>query len=185
MNKYYIWIIFLVLLNIFLLFRNYQKNTKINELEVLNSSFESSSILDKKEIFYKNKINDPVQLVVLIPENSCISCLLYDLDFINLFNSNYPKNLSVYHIENKKGHYPIRNLDTNFEYTFIDSAGVIFDTKKNLDLNIEKPTYLVIDQSRMIQTLHVSNIFKLKNTDKFFEQINSLFEIYQNNYNQE
>lgn len=186
MNKIYLYAVIsvLVILNIFSLFRiNNQKyrlsnfERTLNNLEQLIQRFEfQDSIFYSENLFkYRNGIEGPFKLIVIIPDKSCRSCLQYDQDIITSLQKKYPEYISIYYVTDNPEESYIKKLNPEFDYSFIGYNNEIFDSK-NVIPPFKNLTYLLIDNDYRLISMHTTDWYQLEKSDLFVSKVMALFK---------
>lgn len=174
----------LIALNVFLIYKNFEKQLSINELQsqiiklenssnnLTNSNINKISKLNLKSLVIENK---KLMILTLIKNDVCGSCLINEIKFINKINSKYDKYIKVYY----EGYSnDLKKLGANFEIIEVVNLSDKFQIPDN---NLDNPASFVIDKNGNIQSYHKAIPGRPEVSAEFFEKIKSLFQsVYEN-----
>lgn len=184
------WVIILLLgLNLFLLNTSKVKNDNLEILQQRISTLNESFRNDKPELIdrFQQSLEpsfygkSELSLISVVPESSCLSCVIYAIEILNDFFSKYPENYRAFFLkqDDVTDSVPINSFDIEFDFEVLEELSSIFPKMDSLDSNnMMNPIFLLIDRNGFVQSIHESEKFNPDKTDIFFSRVESLMAIY-------
>lgn len=165
----------LVILSVFdilLLYGNYNKKEQIKDLRSIIKSIRNTSLVQENISISNSNIEWPdseLALVILLPEQSCSSCIRSEIYYVENFIDKYDEFARVYSISNKKNY--LERFDVNFSYKNISFSESIFNT----EIRFSNPIAILVDSTGMVQIFHQAEIGNSEKSHNFYTRIASLF----------
>ncbi len=176
--------IFMIGLNVLLLFKNYKNHfvmsklqSKIIRLEnsnyiITNSNIEEVQKLDLEKFSINNK---KLMLLTLIKDNVCGSCLINEIKYLNDINSEFSDHIKVYYEGYKNN---LTSLGANFEIIEVLNLSDKFQISDHI---IDNPASFVIDKNGYILSYHKAISSSPESSAKFYDKVKSIFHsVYEN-----
>ena len=164
----------MVLLNIFLLYTNIQRQNRITILTGRLIACEQKNVhLTNKDAnltlpkdFINNK--NPISLITIFTDRGCSPCVADEISFLNNLNRKYHPFINVYQIG-------------GFEH-YLNRYGAVFEYRNNEHLSelssliVDNPISLIIDRNNTLLLIHKAETGNPEKSRIFFERVESLFE---------
>lgn len=170
----YIFLVCLAGLNLFLLYTNVQRQNEINNLRSSNSKTTAAStpILSKEATLIHPDIAlkpDGLSFSIIVPQNSCSSCLEFEVPNINDLYREYPDQVQLY----------ILGQDEQFlsPYGFTHTSQVIDPMKPVFDHEFDfvNPVAVITDSEGIIHKFYAAEVGNVEKSDRFYKRIESFF----------
>lgn len=167
-NILYVIIFSLLILNLILLYKNFQKQNWINnrsENNLSENGIVSSFTFNK---FVPNE-NKKIIVLTLITTDVCGSCLINEIKYLNILSNKFNKYLIVLYEGPAQN---LINLGAKFQITEIGKIS----KEMQIDVTLDNPVTLVIDKHGNIQNFHKAINGKPEISSVFFNKLISLFD---------
>ncbi len=168
-------ILLIVMLNLFLLYTNIQRQNRVNiltnQLNVCEQqSIRSSQFYDEVQL-PGNLINNKhtLSLITFFSEQGCSPCVVEEIRFLNDLYVKYQSFIDIYLTDGSDNY--LNRLGAAFEYRTVEH---VLDL---VDLNVDNPVSLLIDRNNTVQMVHKAETGNPETSRFFFERVRSLFEI--------
>ncbi|MTI88518.1 MAG: hypothetical protein FH748_11170 [Balneolaceae bacterium] len=170
----YIFMCSLVFANFFLLYSNVKikKNLSIlKEDQVKNYPFLNYDLSSTVSIIHPDVIlkEEGVSLSIFIPENSCASCLEFEIPNINEFYIKNSERTEIYIIGKNN---VIDDFNTDFQYNIISNDQAIFDKK----ISFSNPLAVLLDSKGKVYDFYIAETNKSGKSYNFYQRMDSFFK---------
>lgn len=176
-NKILIYIFLggFVLANFFLLYSNVKlkedlhsvKKAQIQNYPILNYDLSSTISITNEEVILGDK---GLFLSIFIPENSCISCLDFEIPNINKIYKNYPGVVRIYLVGADK---ILKDFNTDFKYRVLSYDDSLFDE----EIIFSNPLAVLSDGEGKIYDFYLAEINKPSKSYNYYQRMNSFLEV--------
>ncbi len=171
----HIIILLIILLNIFLLYTNIQRQNRVNILTNQLTACEQQSVRSSK--FFDevqlpgNLVNNKntLSLITFFSEQGCSPCVVEEIRFLNDLYIKYQPFIDIYLTDGSDNY--LNRFGAAFEYRTVEQVQDL------ADLNVDNPVSLLIDRNNTVQMMHKSETGNPEKSRLFFERVRSLFEI--------
>ena len=167
-------IITIILLNLFLLYTNTQRQNRISILTNQLIACERQSVRSSK---YHDEIHLPgnlvnnkntLSLITLFSEHGCSPCVIEEIRLLNETYFRYAQFVDIYILGDSEKYLTNRGAVFHFEnLTYIPGLE---------DVNIDNPVSFLVDRNNTIQLIHKAETGNPEKSRRFFERVESLFE---------
>ncbi|RNC79531.1 MAG: hypothetical protein ED557_13470 [Balneola sp.] len=167
----------LIVLNVWLLYNNQQKNLIIEELhENSNSSSWNVETLDSTLIHIVNDRvlipQNEIQLKVFFSDQGCQTCIQDEVNLLNEVYNLHPKKFNAYLITQKAPTYLTRMFGASFKYELISPEKDIFDVR----YEFVNPIAVLVDSTGLVHRVHKAEVANKDKSEQFYNQVKNLFE---------
>lgn len=167
-------IVAIVLLNIFLLYTNIQRQNRVNILTGQLAVCEQQSIRHTQTstviqipvslINHENSLS----LITFFTERGCSPCVIEEIIHLNEIYPRYEQLIDIYLIGGSSGY--LTQLGAAFAYRNVE------DIPDFGNIHIDNPVSFLIDRNNTIQLIHKAEIGNPEKSRLFFERVESIFE---------
>jgi hypothetical protein len=173
----------LIVLNIWLLFNNHQKDEKIEELYLTSSQTKwRYETVDSTLLHISNDEitvgNTSLSLIVFFSDQGCQSCIKDEVNLLNEKHSSYEDLTKVYLLSKKAPTYLSRMFGATFDYQVIDPKEAVFD----IDFEFVNPVAVLTDSTGLVHRIHKAEVGNKKKSEEFYKQMFELFDDMQNKH---
>lgn len=167
-------ILLFVILNIFLLYKNINRQNKINELnsQIIEHEIKDYDNFVSDEIHIINsklQLNKKLYLQVIFSDQGCPTCLTYEIPNLEHFYATYPNFVQIFLRSQRKNYWDFYNV--NFSYVSIDHQQQVLETRNDF-IN---PAIFLVDGNGTIHHIYVSEPGNREKSDRFYRRMHSLF----------
>jgi hypothetical protein len=162
------------LLNVFLLYTNTQRQSRVNiltnqltacEQQTTHASHTGTHI--KLPASFINP-GYTLSLITIFPEQGCSICIREEIRLLNELHIRYDPYFYIYILNEYIG--DLKNMGATFPY---EELGEVPHVE---ELTIDNPVTLIVDRNNTVQLIHKAETGNLKKSQLFFERVESLFE---------
>lgn len=165
-----IFIACLLGLNVFLLYTNIQRQNEINNLRSVQSKVTTASAVTLSKdasLIHPDIILNRTGLTfsIIVPQNSCSSCLEFEVPNINELYQEYPEQVQVYVLG--------QNERFLFPYGFTNQVPVIDPMKPVFDHEFDfmNPVAVVTDSDGIIHNFYAAEVGNAEKSDRFYKKM--------------
>jgi hypothetical protein len=172
-KHFYLCLVCLTALNIFLLYTNVQRQNEINTLRSVQSikptTTSSAPSLSKDATLIHPDIalqTEGLTVSVIVPQNSCSSCLDFEVPNINKLYNQHSEEVQVYILgQNERFLAPY-----GFKHTarVIDPMQPVF---KNQEFDFMNPVAVVSDAEGTIHNFYAAEVGNKEKSDRFYARM--------------
>mgnify|MGYP003565251188 CR=1 FL=1 len=170
----------LVLLNIFLMITNVERQNEVESLldfieqnhKNLDEFIIEGGRVTHPEIDYDN--DSDFTLLIFIPEKSCPDCLIYEIPNLNSFHKEYTEHVDVFVIGNNKEF--LNQYEAEFSALLLETNSVI--TEPQMD-HLNPYAYLV-DSKGNIQSMYYAEVGNERKSKLFYQRMGDFIETISN-----
>jgi len=170
----------IIVLNIFLLYTNIQRQNRVNILEGQLTKCE-------QQIISTTQTNEDIQLpvslinnentlslITIFTERGCSPCIIEEIKLLNDMYSEYEQFINIYLIRGSRGY--LTRMGAMFRYENLTTMPNL------LNIHIDNPVSFLVDRNNTVQLIHKAETGNPEKSRRFFERVESLFESVYGNY---
>jgi len=167
-------IIGIILLNIFLLYTNIQRQNRVNILSGQLTSCEQRNI-------YQTQANPEIQLPLSLIKNEntfslitlfsiqgCSPCVIEEIRLLNEIYFRYARLMDIYLLSDSGGY--LANRGAMFHYEKLTSIPEL------QNIHFDNPVSFLVDRNNTVQLIHKAETGNPEKSRMFFKRVESLFE---------
>jgi len=170
------WVILLLMVgfNVWLLYSKYNLNSKVKNLEALNTHKYPQKSIANKSITFLGSLDskNPVTMLAFFTDKGCMSCVLSEINMLNEWHQKFPESLQVYYTGKSKNY--LDKYGAKFSYQNINNPEKLFDSS----IVFGNPVVLVVDSGGTVQSIHTNDLSR-EGSDRrraiFYRRVISLF----------
>lgn len=167
-------IITIILLNLFLLYTNIQRQNRINILTNQLTACEQQSVRSSK---YYDQVHIPgnlvnnkntLSLITLFSEQGYSPCVIEEIRLLNEIYFRYARLMDIYLLSDSGGY--LANRGAMFHYEKLTSIPEL------QNIHVDNPVSFLVDRNNTIQLIHKAETGNPEKSRMFFKRVESLFE---------
>lgn len=185
---YIILILILITINIFQILHVVHKQKELEDAKIENNVITGRVNLLEREVkqlsltrdilfytkfIYKgdNKVSG-TRIVSILPVNTCGSCLLTDSNILTNLQKNFPNKFIAYVLGDESSTSE-RYINPDLNYERINNINNLLQFNSGINIEIEYPIHILIDEEDEILNVHVTEFYYPENTKYFLERLSN------------